>query len=358
VRGLRLSVKITMRYVRLGNTGLRVSEVCLGTWHLPRLKATDPQGVPKIDTKETQRVVDLAFDNGVNFVDTANRYHGAMMSSDSVPGFPHWGNAERILSNVLAGYDRQSFVIATKVGSPMGSWPNGEGLSRKHIFWQIDESLKRLQLEYLDVYLAHCPDEGTPHLETLRAFNDLIRVGKVHHIGSSNFTPEQITDFMEVSKTQRLDGFVTLQESYSLLNRGIESAKVPLASTYRLSIMAYSPLAEGLLSERYLQKIPDGSRATYSQSLQRVLSERRLVDGLRELSKLAEEKKISISQLAIAWILHKQKTLGVNIIPIIGASNGEQLLQNLQALEVQLSQDDVSRAEKIASSIRISDILP
>jgi aryl-alcohol dehydrogenase-like predicted oxidoreductase len=214
-----------------------------------------------------------------------------------------------------------------------------------------------LQLEYLDVYLAHCPDEGTPHLETLRAFNDLIRLGKVHYIGSSNFTPEQITDFMEISKIQRLDGFVTLQESYSLLNRGTESAKVPLASTYGLSIMAYSPLAEGLLSERYLQKIPDGSRATYSQSLQRVLSERRLVDGLKELSKLAEEKDISISQLAIAWILHKQKTLGVNMIPIIGVSNGEQLLQNLQALEVKLSQDDVSRAEKIASSIRISDIL-
>ena len=258
---------------------------------------------------------------------------------------------------MLAGYDRQSFVIATKVSERMGPGPNGEGLSRKHIFWQIDESLKRLKLEYLDVYLAHYPDAGTPSLETLRAFNDLIRVGKVHYIGSSHFTPEQITDFMQVSKTQGLDGFVTLQESYSLLNRGIEWAKVPLARAYGLSIMAYSPLAEGLLSERYLQKIPDGSRATYSQNLQRVLSERRLVDVLKELSKLAEEKGISISQLAIAWILHKQKTLGVNIIPIIGASNGEQLLQNLQALEVQLSQEDVSRAEKIASSIPTPDIL-
>jgi aryl-alcohol dehydrogenase-like predicted oxidoreductase len=317
------------------------------------LKETDPQGVAKIDTEETRRVVGLAFDRGINFIDTANRYHGAMMSSD----LPHWGNAERTLSEALAGYDRQSFVIATKVGYPMGLWPNGEGLSRKHIFWQIDESLKRLQLEYLDVYLAHCSDEDTPHLETLQAFSDLIRFGKVHYIGSSNFTPEQITDFMELSKTRKLENFVTLQESYSLINRGIESTKIPLASKYGLTIMAYSPLAQGLLSSRYLQKIPDGSRATYSQNLQKVLSEGNL-DGLKELSKLADEKGILLSQLAIAWILHKPKTLGINIIPIIGVSSREQLLENLQALEVRLTEDDVSRAEQIASSIRVTDILP
>lgn len=342
-----------MKYVKLGDTGLRVSEVCLGTWHLPRLKETDPQGVAKIDTEETRRIVGLAFDRGVNFIDTANRYHGAMMSSDS----PHWGNAEKTLSDALAGYDRQSFVIATKVGYPMGPWPNGEGLSRKHIFWQINESLKRLQLEYVDVYLAHCPDEDTPHLETLQAFNDLIRSGKVHYIGSSNFTAEQITDFMELSKMRKLENFVTLQESYSLIGRGIESTKIPLANRYGLTIMAYSPLAQGLLSSRYLRKIPDGSRATYSQNLQNVLSEKNL-DGLKELSKLADERGISLSQLAIAWILHKQKTLGVNIIPIIGVSSREQLLENLQALEVRLSEDDVSRAEQIASSIRVTDILP
>ena len=305
-----------------------------------------------MDTEETRRVVSLAFDHGVNFIDTANRYHGAMAPVD----LNHVGNAEKVLSDVLAGYHRESFVLATKVGIQMAAWANGQGLSRKHVFWQLNESLKRLQLQYVDIYLAHCPDEDTPHLETLRAFNDLITLGKVHYIGSSNFTPEEIVDFMELSEMHKLDGFVTLQEPYSLLDRRIEFSKLSLASKYGFTIMAYSPLAEGLLSGKYAHAIPAGSRATYSQNLRRVLSERN-IDGLKELSILASEKGISLSQLAIAWILHKQKALRVNIIPIIGVSSKEQLLENLHAFEIELTEDEASRAEQIASSIRVSDIL-
>ena len=220
---------------------------------------------------------------------------------------------------------------------------------------KLSESLKRLQLEYVDVYLAHCPDEETPHLETLHAFNDLIRMGKVHYIGSSNFTAEQIADFMQLSTVHKLVGFVTLQESYSLINRSIESDKLPLAREHDFTIMAYSPLAEGLLSGKYLHGVPSGSRATYSGDLKRVLSERNL-DALKELSTLASEKGISLSQFAIAWILHKQRSLGVNIIPIIGVSSREQLLENLQALEVRLSEDDMSRAEQITSPIQVREI--
>jgi aryl-alcohol dehydrogenase-like predicted oxidoreductase len=334
-----------MNYVNLGDSGLRVSAICLGTWHLPRLTETDSYGIRKVDAKETRRVVNLAFDRGINFVDTANRYHGAMETAD----LRHVGNVEKILSKILAEYHRESFVIATKVGIQMGPWPNGQGLSRKHIFWQMNESLKRLRLEYLDIYLAHSPDEGTPHLETLRAFDDLIRVGKVHYIGCSNFAPAQITDFMELSKIQCLHSFVTLQEPYNLINRAVESAKIPLANKYNLTIMTYSPLGEGLLSSNYLQRIPNRSRATYSQSLRKMLFEKNL-KRLKELSKLADEKGITLSQLAIAWLLHK-KSSGVRIIPIIGVSSREQLVENLQALEVRLSEDDISRAEQTASSV-------
>jgi len=337
-----------MNYVRLGDSGLKVSEICLGTWHLPRLTETDPYGIPKVDAEETRRVVNLAFDHGINFIDTANRYHGAMAPVD----LNHYGNAEKVLSEILRDHERESFVLATKVGNEMAPWPNGCGLSRKHMFWQIIESLKRLKLEYVDVYLAHLPDEETPHLETLQAFNDLVAMGKVHYIGCSNFTTEQVIDFMELSKVHDLVSFVTLQDQYSLGNRSIESNKLPIARKYNFAIMAYSTLAQGLLSGRYLDGVPVGSRATYSQSLKEALSEKNL-DSLRKLSTLASEKGISLSQLAIAWILHKQRKLGVNIIPIIGVSNREQLLENLQALEVHLSEDDMSKAEQIVLPIQI-----
>jgi len=339
-----------MRNVRLGNSGLKVSEFCLGTWHLPRLNEPDSYGVPKVDTEESEKILAMAFDNGINFIDTANRYHGAMAPVD----LNHVGNAERILSGILHGYDRESFAIATKVGNQMASWPNGQGLSRKHIFWQLNASLKRLGLEYADVYLAHCPDEETPHLETLRAFDDLVRSGKIHYIGSSNFAPEQIIDFMELSRTHGLVSFATLQESYSLINRSIES-KLDLIRKYNLAVMAYSPLAEGLLSGRYLQGIPSGSRATYSRSLKTALVQGGL-GAIRELSTLADEKGVSLSQFAIAWILHKQRSLGVNIIPIIGVSSRTQLLENLQASDIRLSEDDMFRAEQIASTIRVSNM--
>ncbi|MGA8904445.1 MAG: aldo/keto reductase [Candidatus Bathyarchaeia archaeon] len=337
-----------MNYVRLGDSGLKVSEICLGTWHLPRLKETDPYGIPRVDAEETRRVVNLAFDHGINFIDTANRYHGAMAPVD----LNHYGYAEKVLSEILRDHERESFVLATKVGNEMAPWPNGRGLSRKHVFWQITESLKRLKLEYVDVYLAHLPDEETPHLETLRAFSDLVAMGKVHYIGCSNFTSEQVVDFMELSKVHDLVNFATLQDPYSLINRSIESIKLPLVRKYNFTIMAYSTLAEGLLSGRYLDGIPVGSRATYSQSFKKALSEKNL-DSLRKLSTLASEKGISLSQLAIAWVLHKQRKLGVNIIPIIGVSNREQLLENLQALEVHLSEDDMSKAEQIVLPIQV-----
>jgi len=337
-----------MIYCNLGRTGLRVSAVCLGTWHLSRSKELDEWSIPRIDIDETKKLVKLAVDNGVNFIDTANRYHGAMGPVD----LNHVGNAERILGEVLRDYDRESLVIVTKVAYQMAPWANGEGLSRKHIFWQNRESLKRLGVEYVDVYLAHGPDKETPHLETLIAFNDLVRMGKAHYIGSSNFSPEENIDFMELSQTHGLTSFVAIQEAYNMLDRTIEYAQVPIARKYNFSVMAYSPLAEGLLSNKYLSGIPEASRATYSQSLKTTLTKTNL-GKIGELSNLAREKGVTLPQFALAWILHKQRALGINIVPIVGASNSQQLLENIQALEIQLSEDDIKRAEEIASNVRM-----
>ncbi|MGB9895498.1 MAG: aldo/keto reductase, partial [Thermoproteota archaeon] len=204
----------------------------------------------------------------------------------------------------------------------------------------------------VDVYLIHVPDKETPPLETLIALNDLVRMGKVHYIGSSNLSPEEIISFMELSKEYKLGGFVTIQEVYNLINRTIEFSKIPLARKYNFTVMAYSPLAQGILSEKYLKGIPEDSRATYSSGLRETVT-RRDLKAIEELSEIAKEKGISLPQLAIAWILNKQKSLGVNIVPIIGVSNSQQLIENLKALEVSLSDDEIKRAEEVASKIKL-----
>lgn len=335
-----------MKYLKLGSSGLRVSQFCLGTWHMPRSGRTDEYGVRKVDTDELTRVIKTAFDSGLNFIDTANRYHGAMAPVDIV----HRGNSEEVLGDVLKGHERESFVIATKVGSEMTPWENGKGLSRKHIMWQIGESLRRLQMDHVDVYLMHTPDPDTPHLETLRALDDLVRSGRVHYLGSSNHSQEEVVDFMQLASDHQLHKLITLQEEYSLLHRGIEKTLVPIAKHYGLSIMAYSPLAEGMLSEKYLSGIPKDSRAAYAEHLKKSISEERL-KVVRELSSFAKHKGISLPQLALAWILNKQSSLGVTVIPLIGISNSAQLAENLGALEIKLSQEDIELIEGIASKM-------
>jgi len=335
-----------MKYVSLGPTGTKVSQICLGSWHLPRSNERDQHGIRKVDMEELRRVVRTAMDGGLNFVDTANRYHGAMTPVD----FPHMGNAERVLGEVLGDYERESFVIATKVGARVAPWENGRGLSRKHIFWQIKESLRRLQMDHVDVYIAHVPDPETPHIETIEALNDLVSLGNVHYVGSSNMSPRDIVDFMELANEHKLNGFVTLQEHYNLLEREIESTKAPIARRYGLSIMAYSPLAEGLLSEKYLSGIPEGTRASYSEDLRKNLTESKL-EVIRELAGFAKEKGITLPQLAVAWVLSKQSTLGVTLIPIVGVSNTSQLVEDLQCLDISLSDDEARAAEEIARKL-------
>lgn len=335
-----------MKYLKLGSSGLKVSQFCLGSWHLPRSGQTDSYGARKVDTDELERVIKTAFDSGLNFIDTANRYHGAMAPVDLI----HRGNSERVLGEALRGYERESFVMATKVGSEMATWENGKGLSRKHIMWQIGESLKRLQMDHVDVYLMHVPDPETPHLETLRALDDLVRSGRVHYLGSSNHSKEEVADFMKLASDHDLHKLVTLQERYSLLHREIEKTIVPTAKRYGLSIMAYSPLAEGMLSEKYLSGIPSQARATYSSELRESLTEDRL-NVIRQLSDFSKGKGVSLPQLAMAWILKKQTALGVTIVPIIGVSSADQLLENLGAAEVKLSDEEVTALEEIASKM-------
>ena len=345
-----------MKYVKLGKSGLKVSQMCLGTWHVPRSDRLDEHSVRTVDKEEFSKVVKIAIDRGLNFFDTANRYHGAMTPVDEA----HRGNAEKVLGEALRGYDRESLVISTKVGSEMKPWPNGSGLSRKHIMWQIRESLSRLQMDYVDVYLMHSPDPETPLRETLWAMSDLVSSGRIHYIGCSNYEPEQIDDFMHLASELSWHGLhapVTLQEGYNLLSREIETRLVPTARHHELAIMAYSPLAEGMLSEKYLSgAIPRGSRATYSEGVRKRITEDRLAI-VRELSAFAREKGMSLPRLALTWVISKQESLGVTIIPIVGASSSNQLADDLEALDVKLTSEDMTAVERMAAKLSESDSL-
>ena len=338
-----------MRYVNLGRSGLMVSQLCLGAWHLPGSGQLDEFGVETVDAQEFARIVKKAYDRGINFIDTSDRYHGTMNLAD----LDHVGNSERLLGVVLKGYERESIVLATKVRGKMAPWPNGEGLSRKHILWQIKRSLGRLQTDYIDLYQTHWEDYSTPKIETLRTLNSLIESREVRYIGESNHSAAGIAEFMELAERFGLEGFVSMQEPYNLLEREIETGKFPHAKKYGTSIMAYEPLAQGVLTGQYLKGIEKGSRASYTPAVQEQYLNPQTQESIGALVEMAREKGVTLPQLALSWILHKQTQFGFTIIPLIGVERLSDLDDDLGALDVSLSADDLKRLEEIASHVNM-----
>ncbi|MEM0005613.1 MAG: aldo/keto reductase, partial [Ignisphaera sp.] len=239
-----------MKYVSSSICGIKVSTISLGTWYLPRLNEKDEYGIYKIDVDETKRVFRYAYDVGINFIDTANRYHGAV---SPVP-LTHVGYAEKLIGRILSelGLERESIVIATKVAGEMASWPNASGLSRKHIMWQVRESLKRLQVEYIDVYYAHRFDPEVPKRETISTFNDLIRLGYIRYIGMSNIPAHELVEYQMIADRYGYEPIAFLQYKYNWIERDIERDIIPIARRFGMFLTVYSPLAQGLLTGKYL----------------------------------------------------------------------------------------------------------
>jgi aryl-alcohol dehydrogenase-like predicted oxidoreductase len=295
--------------------------------------------------------VKKAYDAGINFIDTANVYHGRMQNPDP----QHAGNSERLLGEILKGYDRESLVLATKVRGALAGWPNGEGLSRKHILWQARESLVRLQVTYIDLYQIHWPDPETPKFETLSALNHLIDQGLVRYIGASNHSAAEIEEFMQHAMDNRLEGFVTLQELYNLIERSVEKDRLPLAKKYGFGVLAYSPIAQGVLSEKYLSGVQKGTRATYAADITKAYLNTQTLEAVRGLSEMARQKGVSLPQFALSWMLHKQEELGITIIPLLGITSSKYLEDSLGAMDVRLSSDEIGQAEEIS---RKANVLP
>jgi 1-deoxyxylulose-5-phosphate synthase len=338
-----------LNYVRFGPTGLTVSQFSLGAWHLPGSGAKDRFGIEEVDGETFTKIVKKAYDLGINFIDAANRYHGRMSTAD----VEHVGNAEKLLGKILKGYDRESLVIATKVRGQMASWPNGQGLSRKHIMWQIRESLGRLDLDYVDLYQIHWEDELTPKSETLKTLNNLIDRGFVRYIGESNHSPANAMEFMELAQRLGLEGFISMQEPYNLLERQKENETFAVAKRYGLAVMAYVPIAQGVLSGKYLTGTEKGSRASYITAVAGQYLNTETASAVSTLLSIAGEKGCSLPQLALSWMLHKQAELGLTIVPIIGITKLSHLEDNLGALELKLSSGEMRHLEEVAATAKM-----
>lgn len=281
-----------MLYHSLGNTGLTVSNISLGTMTFGRW----------IDEKESNRIIDTALDTGINVIDTAN-FYGKGQDEAFRYGT---GASEEIIGRALKGR-RDKIVLATKVGLPMGKGVNEQGLSKKHILQQAEESLRRLQTDYIDLYQVHRFDENTPLEETLEALTTLVRQGKVRYIGCSNFAAWQIEKSKKVSAIKNLASFISSQSQYNLLSREAEQELIPYCQSENVGLLIYSPLARGMLSGKYTSgaDFPTGSRAASGEKLIFQYFNENNFERVTKYQKIAQRYEKKIAQFALAWILNQ-----------------------------------------------------
>ncbi len=314
-----------MEYRQLGKHGLRVSEVCLGSW-LTYGGATEES--------VARQCIERAYDLGINFFDTANVYAG--------------GESEKIVGQVLQQYPRHSYVLATKVYFPMGNGPNDRGLSRKHILEQCDASLKRLGLDYIDLYQAHRYDPTVPLAETLMAFDHLVKQGKILYYGVSEWSAGQLAHAADLTRMAGLAPIASNQPYYNLLGRGIEKEILPLCRREGIGIINFSPLAQGILTGKYKpgESLPKGSRA--SDPRQNVFMNKGELDQtvlvkVQKLIPLAQQEGLSLTQLALAWCLRNPELSSV----IIGSSKPEQVEENTGASGKTLSPETLKAIDEV-----------
>lgn len=308
-----------MQYRTLGRTGIKVSAYCLGAMMFG--------GLGNPDHDDGIRIIHKALDTGINFVDTADRYSQ--------------GESEAIVGKALKGR-RDNIVLATKVNGVMGNDPNQQGNSRRWIIREVEDSLRRLQTDYIDLYQIHRPAPDTDIEETLSALTDLLRSGKVRAIGSSTFPASEIVEAQWVAERRGLARFRTEQPPYSILNRGIEREVLPIAQKYGMGVLVWSPLAKGMLTGRYRkgQPLPDSLRV---RVMPKQMSDETRLETVEQLILIAEQAGLSLTHMSMAFtIAHPAVTSA-----ILGPRTMEQLDDLLAGAEVVLSDETLNQIDQI-----------
>jgi len=318
-----------MKYNLLGNTGLKVSELCLGAMTFGGRGMWTAIGTLPQD--QVNELVKKSVDSGINFIDTANVYSE--------------GLSEQMTGKAISELDlnRDDLVIATKVRGKMGEGPNNTGLSRKHILQQADESLSRLNMDYIDLYQIHGFDPLTPMQETLEALDVLVKSGKVRYIGCSNLAAWQIMKALGISAREHLSKFISLQAYYTIGGRDLERELVPMLLDQQMGLMVWSPLAGGLLSGKFTRnsETKEGRRVNFDFP---PINKEKAYDIIEVMEVIANNKQVSVAQIAIAWLLDQPVVTTV----IIGATKQHQLIDNLNSVKVQLTPDERQMLDNIS----------
>lgn len=313
-----------MQYRRLGRTGLKVSALCLGTMNFGW----------SADQETSFRIMDAAVEAGINFFDTADVYSRWIAGNKG-------GESETIIGEWFKTNDRDNIVLATKVRGRMWTGPNGEGLSRTHILRAVEDSLRRLNTDYIDLYQLHAPDPETPLDETLSALDILVRQGKVRYIGYSNYPAWQTVKAQWISDKYGYAPFVCSQPHYSLLHRDeFEREQEAMCLDQGIAVIPYSPLAAGFLTGKYSRenRTPDTSR-TESNLIRKLIDDERAYAALDVVRELAAERAVSLAHIALAWLLARPSISS----PIIGARTVAQLEEIVGAPDLVLSEDEITR---------------
>ncbi|MBO2461784.1 aldo/keto reductase family protein [Actinomadura violacea] len=322
-----------MEFRYLGRSGLKISEIAYGNWLTHG---------SQVEEDAARACVRAALDEGITTFDTADVYAGT--------------RAEEVLGRALKGQRREGLEIFTKVYWPTGPGPNDRGLSRKHIMESVNGSLRRLGTDYVDLYQAHRFDNETPLEETLRAFDDLVRQGKVLYVGVSEWRAEEIERALKIADEMGFDRIVSSQPQYSMLWRVIEEEVVPLSEREGIGQIVWSPIAQGVLTGKYKpgQPLPEGSRATDDKGgadmIRRYLNDD-LLTRVQNLKPIADDLGLSMAQLAIAWTLQNPNVSAA----IVGASRPEQVADNVRAAGVKLDADVLKRIDDVLGDAVIRD---
>lgn len=318
-----------MEYRRLGSSGMYVSEIAYGNWITHGSQVEEDAAI---------KCVKAAFEEGITTFDTADVYAGT--------------RAETVLGKALKGVKRESYELFTKVYFPTGAGKNDRGLSRKHILESVHASLKRLGTDHIDLYQMHRFDFQAPLDESLQAFEDLVRQGKVNYIGFSEWDAEQINSALKIQKERGWTRFVSSQPQYSMLWRVIEGEVVPLSEQEGIGQIVWSPIAQGVLTGKYLpgKKPPAGSRATDKKSgagfISRWMTDE-VLSAVQNLKPIADELGLSLSQLALAWALQNQNVSAV----IMGATKPTQVKENAKAAGVKLEASVMAAIDAVLGAL-------